>query len=99
MQFTEDAKAIIEGTDFPTLATLNEDGTPHLIVTGPAAFEGDELAFGIGGMVVTQANLARDNRAWMTFTDKQPKGIRIAGTAEARDGKLFFAPSSCEALN
>lgn len=90
---------IIEGTEFPTLATMNPDGTPHLIVTGKADIVDGNLVFGIGGMVHTQTNLLNNNHAWMTFTDSQPKGIRVSGTAKAVDGKLVFTPEEIAALN
>ena len=99
MKLSVAEQKIIEGTDFPTLATMNSDGTPHLIVTGKADIVDGNLIFGIGGMVHTQANLLKNNHAWMTFTDSQPKGIRVSGTAKAIDGKLVFIPEEISALN
>ncbi|MDO4554603.1 MAG: pyridoxamine 5'-phosphate oxidase family protein [Lachnospiraceae bacterium] len=99
MKLSTNEITIINGTTFPTLATMNADGTPHLIVTGKAEIVGEDLVFGIGGMVKTQENLLKNSNAWMTFTDAQPKGIRVAGTAKAVDGKLIFTPSEAAALN
>lgn len=99
MKLSASEQKIIEGTNFPTLATLNPDGTPHLIVTGKADIVEGNLIFGIGGMVQTQANLLSNSHAWMTFTDSQPKGIRVSGTAKAVDGKLVFTPEAAALLN
>lgn len=83
-----------------TLATLNEDGTPHPIVVGGKEQKGDSVAIGIYKMEVTQKNLTTHNKAWVTAATLEggPKGFRFAGTATVAGGKVIFTPDTAEVM-
>lgn len=101
MIITEEMKQIVQGTAFLSLVTVNPDGTPHPIIAGKGECDGDTVVFGIYKMEKTQANLLKNKNAWVvgaTRTDGQPQGIRLSGTAEARDQKLIFTAVKAEKL-
>lgn len=101
MIITEEIKGIIRGTAFLSLATVNADGTPHLIVAGKGEAVGDTVVFGIYKMERTQANLRNNKNAWVVgamLTDGQPKGVRLTGTAEVRDKQLILRVAKAENL-
>jgi general stress protein 26 len=100
MVINEETRKIIEGAAVITLVTVNADGTPHPIIAGKGAVEGDNVTFGIYKMVVTQENLKKDNHAWVVAgtKDEKPKGCRLSGTAVAKEKQLIFTASKAEEL-
>jgi predicted pyridoxine 5'-phosphate oxidase superfamily flavin-nucleotide-binding protein len=101
MVITEELKEIVQKTAFLSLVTVNADGTPHPIIAGRGEVAGDTVIFGIYKMEKTRANLLKNKNAWVvgaTVTDGKPKGVRLAGTAEAQDKKLVFAAEKAEML-
>lgn len=100
MILNEEIKAVIEGSAFLSLVTVNADGTPHPIVTGKGEVVGETVIFGIYKMDMTQKNLTVDKNAWVVAATKNggPKGYRLTGTAAAKDKQLIFTPIRAEAL-
>jgi predicted pyridoxine 5'-phosphate oxidase superfamily flavin-nucleotide-binding protein len=100
MVINEEIKAVIEGSAFLSLVTVNTDGTPHPIVTGKGEVVGDTVVFGIYRMDTTQQNLKADKNMWVVAATKNggPKGYRLTGTAEAEGKKLVFTAAKAEAL-
>ena len=101
MVITDEVKRVVEETAFLSLVTVNADGTPHPIIAGKGEVSGDTVVFGIYKMEKTQANLLKNKNAWVvgaTKVDGAPKGIRLAGTAEAREKRLIFTVAAAEAL-
>ncbi|MDR2515910.1 MAG: pyridoxamine 5'-phosphate oxidase family protein [Spirochaetaceae bacterium] len=101
MVITDEVKRVVEETAFLSLVTVNADGTPHPIIAGKGTVSGDTVVFGIYKMEITQANLLKNKNAWVvgaTFVDGKPKGIRLAGTAEAQEKRLIFTASAAEPL-
>jgi hypothetical protein len=100
MVITEEIKKIVEGAAVITLVTVNADGTPHPIIAGKGAVEGDTVVFGIYKMVVTQENLTKNSNAWVVAgtREEKPQGCRLVGTAVAKEKQLIFTASKAEAL-
>lgn len=98
MVINEDVKAVVEGSAFLSLVTMGSDGMPHPIVAGKGEVEGDSIVIGIYKMEATQKNIASNKSAWVVAATGAPKGYRLTGTAEAKEGKLIFTPSLAEAL-
>lgn len=100
MTITEDIKKVIEESEFITLVTQGEDGTPHPIIAGKGQVAGDTVIFGIYKMEVTQKNLANFPKASIVACTKapQPKGYRLTGTAMPNGKNLIFCPEKAEAL-
>ena len=100
MVLDDDVRKVVEGTAFLSLVTVGADGLPHPIIAGKGEVAGDTIVFGIYKMEVTQQNLARDRRAWVTGAtrDGGPHGYRLTGTAAAGAGRLVFTPERAEKL-
>lgn len=96
----DEVKAVVEGSAFLSLITMNADGTPHPIVAGKGDVVGDDIVFGIYKMEVTQKNLEKNANAWVIAAtmDGGPKGYRLSGTAKANDKQLIFTPVKAEEL-
>lgn len=100
MIINEEIKKVIEGSAFLSLVTINEDGTPHPIISGEGKVIDDKVVFGIFKMETTQKNLISNKNTWLigaTMNDGL-KGYRITGTAEAKDKQLIFTPTKVDAL-
>ncbi|HBE78963.1 MAG TPA: pyridoxamine 5'-phosphate oxidase family protein [Firmicutes bacterium] len=100
MVINEDVKKVIESSAFLSLVTVDEDGTPHPIITGKGEVLNDKVVFGIYKMETTQKNLMANRNTWIVGATKDggPKGYRLTGTAEAKDKQLIFTPAKVEAL-
>jgi uncharacterized protein len=100
MTMNEDVKAVVEGSSFLSLVTMNSDGTPHPIVAGKGEVVGDTVVFGIYKMETTQKNLKANKNACVVAAtmDGGPKGYRLTGTVEAKEKQLIFTPTKTEAL-
>ena len=100
MIINEDVKAVIEGSAFLSLVTVNADNTPHPIVTGKGEVASDTIVFGIFRMETTQKNLQINQNAWVVAATKngRPKGYRLTGTAEVKGKQVVFTPTKAEAL-
>ncbi|MDR1950440.1 MAG: pyridoxamine 5'-phosphate oxidase family protein [Spirochaetaceae bacterium] len=100
MIITEETKAIIEASAFISLVTIGPDENPHPIIAGKAEVAGDTVVFGIYKMEKTQRNLGLNKKAWLVAAEKdgKPRGIRLAGTAEARGKQLIFSAAQVDML-
>lgn len=100
MMINDAVKAVVEGSAFLSLITVNADGTPHPIVAGKGDVVGDDIIFGIYKMETTQKNLKDNANAWVIAAtmDGGPKGYRLCGTAKTKEKQLIFTPSKAEAL-
>jgi predicted pyridoxine 5'-phosphate oxidase superfamily flavin-nucleotide-binding protein len=102
MIISEEAKSVIEKSAFVVLVTVKPDGTPHPIVAGKGAVEGDSVVFGVHGMVQTRKNIAANGAAQVLAAtlDGGPKGFRLTGTARLRenDSQLAVTVSAVDAL-
>jgi uncharacterized protein len=96
----EEIKAVIEGSAFLSLITIDKNGNPYPIVAGKGEVKGDTVVFGIYKMETTQKNLADNKNAWVVAAtmDSAPKGYRLSGSAEIRDKQLIFTPFAADAL-
>ena len=93
-------KAVVEQAAYLTLVTVGKDGTPHPIIVGKGAVEGDNVIFGIYKMEQTQKNLLETDKLWMVAATMEggPKGYRLSGTAKPNGEKLIFTAEKAEAL-
>ncbi|MFA0815697.1 MAG: pyridoxamine 5'-phosphate oxidase family protein [Anaerofustis sp.] len=100
MVIDETVKTVIEQAAYLSLVTVASDGTPHPIIVGKGAVQGDNVVFGIYKMEQTQKNLLATNKLWMVAAtlDGGPKGYRLSGTAKPDGEKLIFAAEKAEAL-
>lgn len=100
MKFTEEMRAVIQNSPYLTLVTINADGTPHPIIVGGKEQAEDHISIGIYKMDVTQENLIRSHKAWITAAtlDGGPKGFRFEGTATVAEKKVLFTPDTAEVM-
>ena len=86
MRFTEQTRALLDGRNVATVATLNADGGPHTSVVWIAR-EGDTVVFSTTTSRRKARNLARDNRISLTVFDAANPyhSVDIRGTAELID--------------
>ena len=66
-------KAIANSEGACTIATVNEDGTPNLIVASPGTIGDNHLQFGLAPNQTTD-NLKRTGKAMICYYIKDPKG-------------------------
>ncbi|GAA1179935.1 PPOX class F420-dependent oxidoreductase [Pseudonocardia alaniniphila] len=83
MTFDDETRALLDGRNFATVATLNADGDPHTSVVWIMR-DGDTVLFSVTAARRKARNLARDPRISLTvFDTANPyRSIDIAGTAE-----------------
>jgi PPOX class probable F420-dependent enzyme len=77
-----------EGRNFPTLATLMADGSPHAISIW-SGVEGDRIVFFTGRESLKGRNIARDPRVALSVVDLENpyRTARVRGrVVETRDG-------------
>ena len=101
MKLTEEMLSIIQKAPYLSLITQNNDGTPHPIIVGGKALDGDKITVGIYKMEVTQNNLKSNNKMWIlasTVGEDGPKGYRFSGTALVSDNKVVFTPENAEVM-
>jgi hypothetical protein len=101
MVISDGVKKVVQGSAFLSLVTINEDGSPHPIVAGKGEASGETITFGIYKMEKTQANLLKNENAWVvaaTIIDGKPQGYRLAGTGAAKDKQLIFTVNTIEEL-
>ena len=95
MSKEEYTEFLLEGTKTGKLATVREDGRPHVV---PVWFvlEGDKIVFNTGESSVKARNMLRDPRVSITVDDQAPpySFVTIEGTAETTDNReetLYWA--------
>jgi PPOX class probable F420-dependent enzyme len=81
--FDEQTRALLDGRNFATVATLNANGGPHTSVVWIMR-DGDTVLFSVTAARRKARNLARDARISLTvFDTANPyRSTDIAGTAE-----------------
>jgi PPOX class probable F420-dependent enzyme len=86
LTFNEKTRALIDGKNFPIVATLNADGSPQTSVLW-AKRDGDTLIFATVRGRLKERNLARDPRVSVTvFETGNPYNyVEIRGTVEITD--------------
>jgi PPOX class probable F420-dependent enzyme len=80
------ARALIDGHNFATVATLNRDGGPQTSVVWIDR-DGDAVVFSITDDKQKARNLARDPRISLTVFDRENpyRSVEVRGTAELID--------------
>jgi len=83
VEFDEDAGQLLDGRNFATVATLNEDGSPHTAVVWIAR-DGNTVMFSTTAGSRKGRNLARDPRVSLTVIDAQDPyhSVDIRGATE-----------------
>jgi PPOX class probable F420-dependent enzyme len=83
MTFDDETRALLDGRNFATVATLNADGGPHTSAVWITR-DGDTVLFSVTAARRKARNLARDPRISITvFDTANPyRAMDIAGTAE-----------------
>lgn len=83
MTFDDETRALLDGRNFATVATLNADGGPHTSVVWIMR-DGDTVLFSVTAARRKAHNVARDPRISLTvFDTANPyRSVDIAGTAE-----------------
>ncbi|HKN56596.1 MAG TPA: PPOX class F420-dependent oxidoreductase [Amycolatopsis sp.] len=81
--FNEKTKAILDANNFPTVATINKDGSPQTSVVW-AKRDGDTLLFATVRGRLKERNLTRDPRVSVSVFDSQDpyQYVEIRGRAE-----------------
>src|SRR5262249_19693494 len=82
----DDARRILDGKNFATIATLGPDGSPHTSVVWILR-DGDQVLFSTKTSRVKARNLARDPRVALSVfeLDNPYSSVDIRGTAELVD--------------
>ena len=83
MRFDEETRALLDGRNFATVASLNADGGPHTSAVWIMS-DGDTVLFSVTAARRKARNLARDPRISITVFDAANpyRSTDIAGTAE-----------------
>jgi PPOX class probable F420-dependent enzyme len=83
MTLDDETRALLDGRNFATVATLNADGAPHTSVVWVTR-DGDTVLFSVTAARRKGRNLARDPRISLTvFDTANPyRSVDISGTAE-----------------
>ncbi|RJQ78443.1 PPOX class F420-dependent oxidoreductase [Pseudonocardiaceae bacterium YIM PH 21723] len=68
--FTDSTRAVFDGKNFGTVATLNADGSPHTSVVW-VRLDGDDVLFSTLRGRKKDRNLARDQRVSITVVDHE----------------------------
>lgn len=102
MVLTEEIKALIGKSPFVAIATVNNEGEPHLIVVGKVkeVKVDDILAFGVYKMEETQKNIQANGvmQVVLASTADGPKGYRLSGKACVEGKEVLFKVESAESL-
>jgi PPOX class probable F420-dependent enzyme len=83
VELSEDARSLLDGRNFATVATLNSDGAPQTSVVWVER-DGDAVQFTITSRRQKARNIAHDPRVSVTVVDAQNPyhTVEIRGTAE-----------------
>jgi PPOX class probable F420-dependent enzyme len=86
VELGEDARALLDGRNFATVATLNRDGAPQTSVVWVER-DGNAVQFTITSRRQKARNIARDPRISVTVIDAENPyhTVEIRGTAELVD--------------
>jgi PPOX class probable F420-dependent enzyme len=86
MELGEDARTLLDGRNFATVATLSRDGAPQTSVVWVER-DGDAVQFTITSRRQKAHNIARDPRVSLTVVDAANPyhTVEIRGTAELID--------------
>ncbi|MFD9903124.1 PPOX class F420-dependent oxidoreductase [Streptomyces sp. NPDC059063] len=86
VEFNEATRALLDGKNFATVATLNKDGAPQTSLVWIGR-EGDTVVFSTTAGRLKARNLARDPRISLTVFDlaNPYESVDIRGTAELID--------------
>jgi PPOX class probable F420-dependent enzyme len=86
VELGESARALLDGRNFATVATLNRDGAPQTSVVWVER-NGDAVQFTVTSRRQKARNLARDPRVSVTVIDAENPyhTVEIRGTAELID--------------
>lgn len=96
---TAEMKAVITASPFIALASVSEDGEPHLIVVGKAKEIKDDshLVFGVYKMDITRRNVSQTECLQVVAVSGK-KGYRFTGKARVQDSELIFAIEHVDTL-
>ena len=102
MIITEEIKELISKAVTVSIATVSNEGEPHLIIIGKVAEvrDDDVLVFGIYKMQVTQQNISDNGKMQVAFAsmDGGPKGYRLIGQANIDEKQVLFKVEKAELL-
>ena len=101
MVITKEIKTVMEDSAFLTIITMSPGGSPHPIIVGKGAVEGDSITAGVYAMKVTQENLTTNDCAMVLgskMDEAGPNGYRLTGTAKVEGDKFVFTATKAEAL-
>ncbi|MCR3920984.1 MAG: pyridoxamine 5'-phosphate oxidase family protein [Firmicutes bacterium] len=102
MVITTEIKELATQVPFVPIATVSNEGTPHLIVVGKVkeVRDDDVVVFGVYKMESTQANIKANGVMQVVFvtTADGPKGVRLSGKACIEGTELLFKAEQAEAL-
>lgn len=92
-------KDVILASPFIALASVSEDGQPHLIVVGKVKEIKDDghLVFGVYKMEVTRKNLSRTGILQVVAVSGKI-GYRFTGEATVQDSEVVFAAYRVDTL-
>lgn len=88
VEFDDDTGTLLDGRNFATVATLNEDGSPHTSVVWIAR-DGNTVLFSTTAGSRKGRNLARDPRISLTVIDAQNPyhSVDIRGATEMTEDR------------
>jgi predicted pyridoxine 5'-phosphate oxidase superfamily flavin-nucleotide-binding protein len=99
---TKEIKELITKAPTVSIATVSNEGEPHLIIVGKVAEVRDEdiLVFGIYKMQVTQQNIHDNGKMQVAIAtmDGNPKGYRLSGQASIDEKQVLFKVEKAELL-
>jgi predicted pyridoxine 5'-phosphate oxidase superfamily flavin-nucleotide-binding protein len=102
MVLTDEIKALIGKVPFVAIATVTNEGAPHLIVVGKVkeVKADDILAFGVYKMEQTQQNIQANGimQVVLASTEDGPKGYRLSGKACVEGQEVLFKVETAESL-
>lgn len=99
-RFSDDERAFLaEGPKLARMATVDGDGTPHVVPTG-WRYNADRDTLDLGGRALERTkryrNVVRTGRAALVIDDVlppwQPRALLVQGAAEALDGVIRLHP-------
>lgn len=102
MIISQEIKELIGQVPLVPLATVSDNGEPHLIVVGNVkeVRENDTLAFGVYKMEKTQQNIKANGlmQVIIAVRDGGPKGYRLTGKATVDGSLVLFTAEQSEKL-
>jgi predicted pyridoxine 5'-phosphate oxidase superfamily flavin-nucleotide-binding protein len=96
---TPEIKEVIAQSAFVPIATLSEDGQPHLIVVGKVkeVRNDNTLVFGVYKMEKTRRNIA-ETAVMQVAVVAGKKGYRLSGKAWTEGEEVFLTVEKADAL-